>query len=378
MTMTQTPAAAAMLPAPRELVATLPVYSTADGTVPPTWRASSNESFLPPSAAVLAAIEAAAQNCQQYPSLRGDHLITALSRELGVEANQIATGAGSLAELAQLLAAYAGPGKELVFAWRSYEAYPILVRLTGARDVQVPLTASHTHDLPAMARAITAATAAVILRSPNNPTGTVLDAEELATMLARIPAHVLVVLDQAYLEFMDDAGTASQQSLTLLAAHPTPVLLRTFSKAYGLAGLRAGYLVAHPDIVAAVRAVSPPFGLNTVAEAAAVAALADTEALEANVATVRNGRSALRAALAARGIAVPTSGGNFLWLPVGAEATALEAACLAEGVSVRSFAGEGVRVTLGSRDVEAAALRGVDAWLGSLTKTASGTGTQTP
>ena len=169
-----------------------------------------------------------------------------------------------------------------------------------------------------MAGAITAAKAAVFLCSPNNPTGTVFDLAELANMLERIPAHVLVVLDQAYLEFMDDGGSSSQQSLTLLAAYPNLVLLRTFSKAHGLAGLRAGNLVAHPSIAAAVRAVSPPFGLNKVAEAAAVAALRDTKALEANVATVRNGSGALSAALAARGIAVPSSGGTscgFRWVP---------------------------------------------------------------
>lgn len=206
-----------------------------------------------------------------------------------------------------------------------------------------------------------------------------LDVAELANILERIPARVLVVLDQAYLEFMDDAGSSSKQSLAFLAAHPNLLVLCTLSKAYGLAGLRAGYLLAHPGIVAAVRrAVSPPFGLNKVAEAAAVAALVDTEALEANVATLCYVRGALRAGSTARGIAVPGSGGNFLWLPVGPGTAALEAVCLAERVSVRSFADEGVRITLGSRESEAAVLRGVDAWLGSLAMTTSGAGTQPP
>ncbi|AIY00828.1 histidinol-phosphate aminotransferase [Arthrobacter sp. PAMC 25486] len=351
------------MPRPRQLVSTLPVYSKAGGTVPPRWRASSNESFLPPSPPVLAAIDAAARHCQQYPTLQGDPLVAALSRGLGVAEDQVVAGAGSLAVLQQLLTAFAGPGKNVVFAWRSYEAYPILVRLTGARDIQVPLTAAHTHDLPAMASAVTADTAAVILCSPNNPTGTVLAAAALEDILVRIPSHVLVVLDQAYLEFTDDAGASSQHSLALLAAHPNLVLLRTFSKAYGLAGLRAGYLVAGEDIAAAVRAVSPPFGLNKVAEAAAVAALADTKALDATVSTVREGRAALHAAFTACGLHLPDSGGNFLWLPVGDGAASLEAACLAESVSVRSFAGEGVRVTVGSRDAEAAVLRAVEAWL---------------
>ena len=147
-------------------------------------------------------------------------------------------------------------------------------------------------------------------------------------MLTRDPAHVMVLLDQAYLEFVDDAGTSSQQSLDFLAAHPTLVLLHTFSRVYCLAGLRVGHLLAHPGIAAAVRAVAPPFGLNKVAEAAAVAAL--------------------------------------------------KAACLSECVSVRSFAGEGVRVTLGCRDAESAVLRRVDAWLGSLAMTTSAAGTQPP
>lgn len=354
---------ALVLPRPRDFVATLPVYSTAGGTVPPTWRASSNESFLPPSATVLAAIEEAGSRCQKYPTLEGEPLIQALSARLGVEAEQIVTGGGSLAVLQQLLTAFAGPGREVVFAWRSYEAYPILVRLTGASDVPVPLDSGRRHDLPAMARAVNSNTAAVILCSPNNPTGTVLGVAELEDFLARIPAHVLVVLDQAYIEFTDDAEASSQHSLTLLAAHPNLVLLRTFSKAYGLAGLRAGYMVAHPEIAASVRAVSPPFGLNAVAESAAVAAVADTAALDANIEAVREGRSNLHTELAGRGIDVPASGGNFLWLAVGQASSALEKACLAVGVSVRSFAGEGVRVTVGSRAAEDAVLRGVDAWL---------------
>ncbi len=356
-------AARAARPLPREIVAGLPVYSKAGGSAPPTWRASSNESFLPPSAAVLAAIDAAARNVQKYPTLQGDPLTAALARQLGTAEGQIVAGAGSLAVLQQLLTAYAGPGRNVVFAWRSYEAYPILVRLTGARDIQVPLTATHEHDLEAMAAAVTDNTAAVILCSPNNPTGTVLGQAALESILKSIPPHVLVVLDQAYLEFMDDAGPSSRHSLALLAAHPNLVLLRTFSKAYGLAGLRAGYMVTATDIAEAVRAVSPPFGLNALAEAAAVAALDDTAALEAAVSTVRRGRSELHAELAARGLAVPDSGGNFLWLPVGDGAASLEAACLAEGVSVRCFAGEGVRVTVGSRDAEAAVLRAVDTWL---------------
>ncbi|WP_425862167.1 histidinol-phosphate transaminase [Arthrobacter sp. TWP1-1] len=351
------------LPRPRDLVASLPVYSKAGGQLPPTWRASSNESFLHPSRAVLDAIDTAAKHCQQYPTLQGDHLTAALSRGLGVAAEQIVAGAGSLAVLQQLLTAFAGPGTEVVFAWRSYEAYPILVRQTGARDVQVPLGPDHRHDLAAMAEAVTDTTAALILCSPNNPTGTVLGAEELAEILARIPAHVVVVLDQAYVEFTDDAEASSQHSLALLGAHPNLVILRTFSKAYGLAGLRAGYMVAHPDLAAHVRAVSPPFGLNAIAEAAAVAAFDDTEALAANVSTVQEGRATLHNALAARGLALPDSGGNFLWLPVGESASALEAACLAHSVSVRSFAGEGVRVTVGSRAAEAAVLRSVDSWL---------------
>lgn len=371
LTATQQPV---FLPQPRKLVAGLPVYSSAGGIASPTWRASSNESFLPPSPAVLAAMESAAIHCQRYPTLQGDPLVAALSERLGVLQENLVAGAGSLAVLQHLLTAFAGQGTEVIFAWRSYEAYPILVRLTGARDVQVPLTAGYGHDLSAMAGAVNDATAAVILCSPNNPTGTVIGDAELEDILAAIPAHVVVVLDQAYVEFTDDADASWRCSLALLAAHPNLVILRTFSKAYGLAGLRAGYMVGHPELAAHVRAVSPPFGLNAVAEAAAVAALADTEALAANIATVRAGRATLGTALSLRGLKLPESGGNFLWLPVGGKAAALEAACLAEGVSVRSFAEEGVRVSIGSRDAEAAVLRGVDAWLADETTWAEGPG----
>ncbi|MDJ0316220.1 histidinol-phosphate transaminase [Arthrobacter antibioticus] len=353
----------AVLPQPRELVAALPVYSKAGGSIPPMWRASSNESFLPPSSAVLAAIAEAASHCQRYPTLTGEHLIDALSLRLGVAPEQLVTGGGSLAVLQQLLTAFAGPGTEVVFAWRSYEAYPILVRLTGASCVEVPLTAEHCHDLSTMASAVTDTTAAVILCSPNNPTGTVIGSSELKDMLAAIPSQVVVVLDQAYLEFTDDADASSQHSLDLLATHPNLVILQTFSKAYGLAGLRAGYMVAHPELAAHVRAASPPFGLNAIAEAASVAALANRQAMERNVATVREGRIALSTEFTARGLVFPDSGSNFLWLPVAEEAEALEAACLAHSVGVRCFPGEGVRITVGSRDAEAAVLRAVDAWL---------------
>lgn len=340
---------------PRAEVARLPRYSQASGGGATRWRASSNESAVPPSPAILEAISAAARRAHRYPTLLGDDLVTAVSGELGVPPGCVAVGGGSLALLEHALLAYAGPGTEIVYPWRSYEAYPILVGVAGAAGVPVPLDDGYFLDADAMAAAITPRTSAVLICNPNNPTGTELPHARIEELIAWLPPHVLVLLDEAYREF----STAPVDGLALLRRYPNVVLLRTFSKAYGLAGLRAGYLVAAEPIADDVRTVSPPFGLSAVAEAAAVAALRDRAHTARVVAAVTASRTRLRAALASRGLDTPPSAANFCWLPVGDRATALEQACLAEGVSVRAFHGEGVRVTVGDPEAEAAVLRAV-------------------
>ena len=351
MTGTQ-PEADARGPEARAVVAALPRYSSASSAPTVRWKASSNESTVPPSPEIVAAIAAAASTAHLYPSLLGDALVADLAERLGVGTDQVVVGGGSIALLQQTLSAYTGFGTEVVYGWRSYEAYPILIGIAGATGVPVPLDAGAVHDLDALRAAITPATRVVLVCNPNNPTGTEVTPDALVRFLEQVPSHVLVVLDEAYREFAqhDTDGVELQRRF------PNVVVFRTFSKAYGLAGLRAGYLIASPAIADNIRAASPPFGLSAVAEAGARAALRDTDYTARIIDVVRTGREHLRSGLAELGVATPESGANFVWIPVGERALELEAACVARGVSVRAFAGQGVRVTVGAREAEDAVL----------------------
>lgn len=341
---------------PRAVVAELPRYSRAAGLSQVRWRASSNESTVPPSPRVQQALIETAAQAHLYPSLQGDLLVADLSARLQVSPEQIVVGGGSLALLQHTLAAYTGAGTEVVHAWRSYEAYPILIGVVGAAAVPVALDATHTHDVDAMLAVITGATRAIIVCNPNNPTGTELPRSEIERLVTSVPPNVLVLLDEAYQEF----ATTDVDGLSLVSQYPNVVIFRTFSKAYGLAGLRAGYMIAHPDITDNVRAAAPPFGLSLLAEAGARAAWADTTHTNHIVDVVREGREYLRREAAKRGFDTPVSGANFVWFPVGSRADELQEACVAQGVSVRAFDGEGVRVTVGDRDAEDAVLAAID------------------
>ncbi|WP_199255055.1 aminotransferase class I/II-fold pyridoxal phosphate-dependent enzyme [Mycolicibacterium mengxianglii] len=341
---------------PRPTVAELPRYSRPAGLSQIRWRASSNESTVPPSPLVQKAIVDAAAHANLYPSLQGDQLVEDLSERLQVTPEQIVVGGGSLALLQHTLAAYTGAGTQVVHAWRSYEAYPILIGVVGATAVPVALDADHTHDVDAMLAAVTPATRAIIVCNPNNPTGTELPRTEIERIVTSVPDNVLVLLDEAYQEF----ATADVDGLGLVRHHPNVVVFRTFSKAYGLAGLRAGYMIAHPDIADNVRAAAPPFGLSLLAEAGARAAWSDITHTDHIVKVVCDGREYLRREAARRGLKTPVSGANFVWFPVGSRALEFADACVEQGVSVRAFEGEGVRVTVGDRDAEDAVLTAID------------------
>ncbi|MFD0481396.1 aminotransferase class I/II-fold pyridoxal phosphate-dependent enzyme [Kineococcus sp. GCM10028916] len=343
------------LPAARPRIAALPTYSRAAGAEAVRWRASSNESTVPPSPAILEAIARTGARAHLYPTLTGDDLVTAIRGRLGVSDEQVVVGGGSLALLQLALTAYTGPGTEVVLAWRSYEAYPILIGIADAEAVRVPLDADHRHDVEAMLAAITPRTSAVIVCDPNNPTGTTLAPDRLRTVIEGVPEHVLVLLDQAYQEFDENSIDVAD----LVHRHPNVLVFRTFSKAYGLAGLRAGYVVGSEETLRAVRASAPPFGLNAIAEAAALAAWSDEAHTAEIVRSVTASREAFRAGLAGLGLATPDARGNFVWLPVGERAVDLEELCVARGVSVRAFPGEGVRVTVGNLEAEAEVLAAV-------------------
>ena len=223
-----------------------------------------------------------------------------------------------------------------------------MVRTAGAVDVQVPLTADHRHDLPAMLEAITERTRVILLCTPNNPTGPVLTTAEVEDFLARVPAHILVVIDEAYVEFVRDEDAV--KGLEMYRKHANVVVLRTFSKAHGLANLRVGYSVSQPEITKALRTVATPFAVSTVAEEAAIASLEHLDEVLERVQIVVDERERVAAALAEAGWDLPSSQANFVWLPLGERTQAFAEAAQARALSVRAFAGEGVRVSIGEQE----------------------------
>ncbi|GAA2133768.1 histidinol-phosphate transaminase [Nocardioides bigeumensis] len=339
-------------PQPRPNVLAIPAYVPGRPPTPreglTTYKLSSNENPYPPLPGVLAAAEQAAAAMNRYPDMAGIDLYAALSARLGVPASDLSLATGSVALIYQLLQAFCEPGDEVVYAWRSFEAYPIAAAVAGAASVRVPVRADGRHDLDAMLEAITDRTRVVLVCTPNNPTGPAVTQTELDTFLAAVPSHVLVVVDEAYVEFvrMSDAvdGVATYQR------HENVVLTRTFSKAYGLAGLRVGYAVGPAPLAAALRAVSLPFGVTSVAQAAAVASLAAEAALLERVDALVAERARVVEGLRAGGVDVPHAQGNFVWFGVGDRALDLAAACDEAGVVVRPFAGDGVRASIGEAE----------------------------
>jgi histidinol-phosphate aminotransferase len=325
----------------------LPAY-VPGRVVPGAIKLASNEVSLPPSRMVLEAITEAATGGNRYPDLAVTGLTARLAEALGVAAERIAVGCGSVSLCQQLVQATCRePGDEVVFAWRSFEAYPIVTQIGGARAVPVGLGDGFRHDLDAMAAAVTPRTRLVFVCSPNNPTGTVVTRAELERFLAAVGPDVVVAFDEAYYEFVTDPDAAD--GLTLVDEHPNLVVLRTFSKAYRLAGLRVGYAVGSAAVATALRKVSSPFSVSSIAQAAAVAALADAENLLAACAEVIEERVRVRDALLALGYTVPPTQSNFVWLALGGRTDEFAAHCLDHKVVVRPFQPDGVRVTVSNR-----------------------------
>ncbi|HZI96893.1 MAG TPA: histidinol-phosphate transaminase [Actinomycetales bacterium] len=309
-----------------------------------TYKISSNENPYPPLPSVLSVVEGAAASMNRYPDMFATALTEAIADHLGVLPEQVATGTGSVGVLGQIVQATCADGDEVVYAWRSFEAYPIVVGISGARAVQVPLTADARHDLDAMAGAVTPATRLVLVCTPNNPTGPAVRRAELEAFLDRVPPDVLVVVDEAYREFVRDPEVPD--ALDVWRSRPNVVVLRTFSKAYGLAGLRVGYAVAHEPVADALRKTSVPFGVSSLAQEAAVASLrAEAELLE-RVAALVGERTRVLGALRDQGWPVPDSEANFVWVPAGGATADFAAACGDVGLSVRPFPGDGARCTV--------------------------------
>jgi histidinol-phosphate aminotransferase len=288
-------------------------------------------------------IAEAAGYINRYPDNGAVALTEAIAGHFGVPPEHVAVGCGSVGVTQQLLEAAGEPGAEVVYAWRSFEAYPLLVSLAAADETRVPLR-DHTHDLDAMAAMVTAKTRLVFICNPNNPTGTAVRRDEMERFLTAVGPDVLVALDEAYHEYVFDPDVAD--GMDLVDAHPNLVVLRTFSKAYRLAGLRVGYAVGAPEVAEALRKVCSPFSVSTLAQAAATAALDCRDELLAACAGVVEERLRVRAALVAAGFSVPETQSNFVWLALGDRTAEFAAHCLEHKVVVRPFHPEGVRVTV--------------------------------
>ena len=324
-------------PQPRPNVAAIPAYVAGK---PPSvrpgmtsYKLSSNENPYPPLPGVVEAAHRAVDVMNRYPDMGNTALYDALAARLQVPVGDLAAATGSVALIYQLLTAFCEPGDEVVHAWRSFEAYPIAIAAAAATSVPVPVTSDGRHDLDAMAAAVGPRTRCVMVCTPNNPTGPAVTQADLDAFLAQVPEDVLVVIDEAYVEFvrMDDKvdGIASYRS------HPNVVVFRTFSKAYGLAGFRVGYAVAQE-----------PVGVSGVAQAAAIAALDAEPALFERVDALVAERARVREGLREAGWAVPEPQGNFVWFELGERTAEFAAAADEVGIVVRPFAGEGARVSI--------------------------------
>jgi histidinol-phosphate aminotransferase len=340
---------------PRPAVAALPGYvpgrsaaaAAAEHGIADAIKMASNELPFGPLPAVAGAISAGIEDIGLY----ADHRATALREELaafvGVESEQVTIGAGSAGILQQLLLSYVNAGEKVAMCWPSFEAYPLFAALVEAEQVRIPLV-DETFDLLSLATAIDDNTKLVFVTNPNNPTGTVVGTDQIVDFLHTVPTSCLVVLDEAYSEFVTDPRV--RDSTQLLAAHSNLVITRTFSKAHGLAGLRVGYALAHPDVIGMIDRTLVPFAVNELAQRAARASLHAADEMRERVAAVVSERGRVVAALREFGWTVPEPQGNFIWLPVLADAAALGADLERRGVVTRAFADVGVRVTIAGAD----------------------------
>ena len=332
----------------RPVLDTVPAYKPGQAPTAAAGEAhklSSNESPFGPLPSVVEVIAEAARAVNRYPDNGAAALTEAIAGRFAVPVGHVAVGCGSVGVLQQLMEAVGEPGAEVLYAWRSFEAYPPLSDLAALTPVRVPLR-DETHDLTAMAAAITPRTRLILVCNPNNPTGTIVRSRELTEFLDQVPADCLVILDEAYREYIRD--TDVPDGISLYRDRPNVAVLRTFSKAYGLAGLRIGFLVGHEPVAEAIRKTMLPFTVNAIAQAAAVASLHAEDELLERVETIVKERDRVREALRADGWTVPATEANFVWLRLGGQTTAFAQACDAAAISIRPYEGEGARISIGT------------------------------
>lgn len=344
----------------RPVFDTLPSYAAGKPPAPveglTRYKLSSNENPLGPVPAV-ARVLAEFDAVHRYPDPLSTALRTALAEQLGVDAEDIVTGAGSLGALNQIIKTFAGVEadggqNEVIYAWRSFEAYPILVGIMGARSVQVPNLPNGAHDLDAMAAAVTDRTRLILVCTPNNPTGPAVTESQIRSFLAKVPATVPVVIDEAYFEFcavssIPEGEEPPLNGLGIYRDYPNVIILRTFSKAQGLAGLRVGYSISHPQITRHLRVAATPFAVSALAERAAVASIEHQDAVMERVKHIVAERERVTARLRELGYEFPSTYANFVWLPLGERTGEFVDLMNRNALSVRAFGSEGVRVSIG-------------------------------
>ena len=338
-----------------ERVEAIPVYPAAKsyGFEGDLIKLASNETPYPPHPAVLEAVQAAMGGLNRYPDPTAATLRRRLAERHGVPQAKVAVGNGSCEILLAAAQAMLEPGAEIVYAWPSFSMYPHLAAMTGARALAVPLDEDGRLDLEALAREVTVATRIVLVCNPNNPTATALSVEDVDAFVAGLPRHVLVIVDEAYVEF--SVLQDPDESLPLLARHPNVVLLRTFSKVYGLCGLRAGYALGPESFRLAVDRVRQPFSVNALAQAAAAEAVRHQDEVERRVERTVIERLHVQDEIAERGLAVSDSQANFSWVALGEDRdeAAVYAGLASRGVIVREGTALGapghLRVTYGTR-----------------------------
>ena len=337
----------------RPSVAALPAYrpgkaadqAEAEHNITSAIKLASNENPYPPAQAVTDAVAAAVGGVNRYPDHLATRLREAIASWVGVDSSQITVGSGSVGLLRQIAMIYVDPGDEVVFPWLSFEAYPIAVTTMGGVPVQVPLV-DHGFDLEAVAKAVTDKTKLVMLATPNNPTGTAVDTQSIKKLLEQIPNDVIVLIDEAYREFADPA--LGDPVTDLLPHHRNAVVFRTFSKAYGLAGLRCGYAIADPDVIVDLDKALLPFANNQLAQVAAMAAIESVSQIQPRIDQLLAERDRVVSELTQLGCKLPDTQANFVWLPLGDKTSQVHLSLEKSGVVTRPFPGEGVRITVGT------------------------------
>ena len=339
---------------PRRVVAGLPAYRPGKGAkqaeaehgITNAIKLASNENPDEPIGPIVAAITAAATGLNRYADHRAAAVRQAIAAHLGVDAERVTVGNGSVGLLQQVALTYLDPGDEALYPWRSFEVYPVYTALADAVPVTVPLAADLGYDVDGIIAAITPRTKVILLATPNNPTGIAMTTKEIAAIAEAAGDGVIVVVDEAYREFLDPGF--GDPVTDLVPRFANVLVTRTMSKAHGLAGLRLGYAIGHPQVVSDLDKTLHPFAVNALAQAAALAAIEHDHLIRERVRAILAERARVEVELRAAGWTFPNHQANFVWLTLGDRTDEVALELERRGVVVRPFSGEGIRVTIGA------------------------------